>query len=201
MCVSDVCTLNARKMHSIPTQLLQNAFINVWKRVHVTFGAEDAIATGVLSPFTSSSAITASCAGLLDLRHIVFNGRHIVFNGRHSVLNAWPVYEPHLISNAVRVAVGPRVIALMRDPREVVISEHRMRGSVYHERMLELDSFVRKRFEVSRMKKVMQGLGLTDRFLAVVVSCTLLWALLSVWWLRPCYLEELDVRVNRVCTL
>lgn len=42
-----------------------------------------------------------------------------------------------------------RNVLVVRDPRNVVISEHRMRRKVFHQSLVELDAFVQARFEVS----------------------------------------------------
>lgn len=41
------------------------------------------------------------------------------------------------------------MVVLVRDPRNVVISEHRMRKEVYWEMAADLDDFIHERFEVS----------------------------------------------------
>lgn len=42
-----------------------------------------------------------------------------------------------------------RMVVVVRDPRNVVISEHRMRKEVYWEMAADLDIFIHERFEVS----------------------------------------------------
>lgn len=50
---------------------------------------------------------------------------------------------------AWRAFVCLRMAVLFRDAREVVISEHRMRFTVYHRQVGALEPYIRGRFEVS----------------------------------------------------
>lgn len=46
-----------------------------------------------------------------------------------------------------------RMAVVLRDPRNVVISEHRMRKEVYWEMAADLDIFIHARFEVGASRR------------------------------------------------
>lgn len=48
------------------------------------------------------------------------------------------------------------MIVVMRDPRNVVVSEHKMRIETYHQKLPPLNKYIHERMEVGTMRRARQ---------------------------------------------